>query len=59
LEKQNALAAKNTELIKEIEKRQKEINRLQAEIDNLKNENHPETKDAELDSEMEQLLNMN
>ena len=42
-----------------IEKRQKEITRLQAEIDNLKNENHPETKDAELDSEMEQLLNMN
>ena len=59
LEKQNALAAKNTELIKEIEKRQKEINRLQAEIDNLKNENHSETKDAELDSEIEQLLNMN
>lgn len=57
-EKQNALAEKNKELIIEIEKHRKKIDRLQVEIDNLKNECQPETNDTKLDPEIEQLMNM-
>ena len=39
LEKQNALAEKNAELIKEIEAKQKKIDEIQKEIELIKNEN--------------------
>lgn len=39
LEKQNALAKKNAELIKEIEVKQKKIDKIQKEIELIKNEN--------------------
>lgn len=54
LEKQNTLAEKNAKLIKEIEAKQKKIDKIQREIESIK-----VTEESEFEPEIEELMKMN